>query len=77
MPRFNIFRNKLADVQVKYLMDNFDSAIAKQTEQYWREKISEEIYNSCSSVRRGGYPCEECYDFYEFVLYKKQTDHDR
>ena len=77
MGRFNVFRNKLADVQVKYIMDNFDSAIAKQTEKYWREKISEEIYNSCPSVKRGGYPCEECYDFYELVLYKRQPDHDR
>lgn len=75
--RFNIFRNKRIDAQVSYLMDNFDSAIAKQTEQYWREKISEEIYKSCSAVKRGGYPCEECYDFYEFVLYKREPDHDR
>ena len=65
MSKFNIFRNSI------------DSALAKQTEQYWRDKISEEIYKSCSNVKRGGYPCEECYDFYEFVLYKREPDHDR
>lgn len=65
MSRFNIFRNSI------------DSALAKQTEQYWRDKISEDIYNSCSYVKRGGYPCEECYDFFEFVLYKREPDHDR
>ena len=65
MSKFNIFRNSI------------DSALAKQTEQYWRDKISEDIYNSCPYVKRGGYPCEECYDFYEFVLYKREPDHDR
>lgn len=64
MSKFNIISSKI------------DSALAKQTEKYWREKISEEIYNSCPSVKRGGYPCEQCYDFYEFVLYKREPDHD-
>jgi hypothetical protein len=65
MSKFNIFRSSI------------DSALAKQTEQYWRDKISEDIYKSCLYVKRGGYPCEECYDFYEFVLYKREPDHDR
>jgi hypothetical protein len=41
--RFNIFRNPLIDVQVSMLMDTFDDAVRKQTEDYWRNKIAREI----------------------------------
>jgi hypothetical protein len=40
---FNIFRNPFIDTQVSMLMDTFDDALRKQTEQYWRSKIAGEI----------------------------------
>lgn len=41
--RFNIFRNPFVDAQVSMLLGSFDDGIRNQTEQYWREKISQEI----------------------------------
>ena len=41
--RFNIFRNPFVDAQVGMLLGSFDDSIRNQTEQYWREKISQEI----------------------------------
>lgn len=67
--RFNIFRNKYADVDAKYLMDNFDQAVRNQTEDYWRKTIAEEIYNACPDINdRNPYPCEDCFEYYEFVM---------
>ena len=74
--KFNIFRNPFVDNQVKYLMDSFDGGMRKQTEDYWRRTIAEEIYDACPSVNKSGYPCEECHEFYEFVLYRNKTAHD-
>jgi hypothetical protein len=72
----NRIRNSFSDVQVKYLMDNFDDAVRNQTEDYWRKTIAEQIYDACPSVNKSGYPCEDCYEFYEFVRYRKETSHD-
>lgn len=58
-------------------MNNFDDQAKELTEKYWRNTIANEIYESCPSTKNGGYPCEECHDFYEFVLYKIDTAHDR
>ena len=41
--RVNIFRNPFVDAQVSMLLGSFDDGIRNQTEQYWREKISQEI----------------------------------
>lgn len=43
MARFNIFRNPFIDAQVSMLMDSYDHALRKQTEQYWRSKIAGEV----------------------------------
>ena len=72
----NRFRNRLAETQKNYVIDNFDDVVRSQTEEFWRITIANEIYKSCPSVRRGKYPCEECYEMYEFVMHGKQTSHD-
>lgn len=41
--RFNIFRNKSMDVQIGYLLDNFEQNVRNSCEQYWRDVITEEI----------------------------------
>lgn len=41
--KFNIFRNPFIDAQVSMLMDCYDDALRKQTEQYWRSKIAGEV----------------------------------
>ena len=41
--RFNIFRNKSIDVQVSYLLDNFEQGVRNSSEQYWRDVIAQEI----------------------------------
>jgi hypothetical protein len=76
MSKFNIFRNRNIDTQVRNLLDKFEDELNKQTEDYWRKVIATEIYQSCPVAKRGGYPCEECYELHEFVLYKKETSHD-
>ena len=76
MSRFNIFRNRNIDTQVSYLLQSFEDGLNRQTEDYWRKTIAEQIYDACPSAGKSGYPCEECHEFYEFVLYKKQTSHD-
>jgi len=46
MVKFNIFRNPFVDAQVSMLMDSYDNAQRKQTEQYWRSKIAGEILSA-------------------------------
>lgn len=41
--KLNIFRNPFIDSQVGYLIDSYEDGLRKQTESYWRNKISEEI----------------------------------
>lgn len=41
--KFNIFRNPYVDAQVGMLLGSFDDSVRNQTEQYWRDKISQEI----------------------------------
>ena len=48
--RFNIFRNPFVDAQVSMLLGSFDDGIRKQTEQYWRDKISQEIVDYAATV---------------------------
>jgi hypothetical protein len=43
MVKFNIFRNPNVDARVKMLLSSFDDGIRNQTEQYWRNTISQEI----------------------------------
>ena len=45
--RFNIFRNPNVDAQVGMLLGSFDQAVRNQSEGYWREEISKEIYKYC------------------------------
>lgn len=49
--RINIFRNPFVDSQVSFLLDNLDEARKKQTEEYWRAKITDEIFNRVHSLR--------------------------
>lgn len=74
--RFNIFRNKHVDAQVGYLLDTMIDARRNETEAYWRKTIAEEIYDSCPDINdKNPYPCEECFEFYEFVMSKIKPDH--
>ena len=43
MSRFNIFCNPFIEAQVGYLLDTYDAALRKQTEEYWRQTIAREI----------------------------------
>jgi len=72
----NKFRNRFSDVRVQYLMDNFDDSVHSQSEDHWRNTIANEIYHACPATKHKGYPCEECYELFEFILYKKETSHD-
>ena len=45
--RFNVFRNPYMDTQARMLVDNFEQAVRNQSEDYWREEISKEIYKYC------------------------------
>lgn len=73
--RLNIFKNRRVDAQVAYLLDTYDQALRNRTEQYWRKTIAEEIYDSCPE-NDDGYPCEDCFEFYEFVMSKVRISHD-
>lgn len=48
--RFNIFRNPFIDTQVAILMENYDSAIRNQTEEYWRDAIAQEVLQDFYSL---------------------------
>jgi hypothetical protein len=41
--RLNIFRNPFIDVQARFLLDAHADGIRKQTEDYWRNAIADEI----------------------------------
>lgn len=56
MSRFNIFRNPIIDTQVSMLMDTFDLALRRQTEEYWRNEIARQIFNRCPDVP----VCDDC-----------------
>lgn len=57
MSRFNIFRNPIIDTQVSMLMDTFDLALRRQTEEYWRTVIVNEILERVENMPKedGGY----------------------
>lgn len=45
-----------------------------KSEKYWRKTIAQEIYDSCPEINNNNpYPCEDCYEFYEFVMSKVKT----
>lgn len=55
--RFNIFRNPFVDSQVTFLLDTYDQALRNQTEEYWRDKIINEILQRIEKMPKedGGY----------------------
>ena len=74
--RFNIFKNSRVDAQVGYLLDTYDDALRKKTEQYWRTTIANEVFNSCPYITKDNpYACEECYEYYEFIISKVGPSH--
>ena len=48
--RFNIFRNPYVDAQVNMLLSSFDDGIRNQTEEYWRDKIAQEIVDYAATI---------------------------
>jgi hypothetical protein len=69
--RLNIFRNPAIDAQVGYLIDSYQDALRKQTEEYWRNKITEEFINACPDFRETGVPCIDCIEDIEIILGKE------
>ena len=55
--KLNIFRNPFIDAQVGYFLDSLVDARRKETEAYWRNKITEEILSGLSYIAKedGGY----------------------
>ena len=43
MGKINIFRNPFIDTQVGMLVDAYEDGLRKQTEEYWRKTIAQEI----------------------------------
>jgi len=68
--KFNIFRNPNIDKQVKNLLDKFEDEINKQTEEYWRTVIAEEIRNVCPDFKNDGVECIDCLETIEIVFGK-------
>lgn len=52
--RINIFRNPHIDAQVGYLLDSMIDARRKETEEYWRSTITDEIKKSLVTCQCGG-----------------------
>ena len=52
---FNIFRNRIVDAQVGYLMDMMVDARRKETEDYWRETLESEFQERLDAEYRIGY----------------------
>lgn len=53
----NIFRNPFIEAQVGYLLDAYDDGLRKQTEEYWRQTIVNEVLQRIESMPKedGGY----------------------
>lgn len=57
MVNFNIFRNPFIDTQVSFLLGTLEDARRRETEQYWRNTIVNEILKKIDSIPQedGGY----------------------
>ena len=55
--KLNIFRNPFIDAQVKFILDAFDDVKKRETEDYWRTTIVNEILQRIESMGKedGGY----------------------
>lgn len=55
--RINIFRNPHIDAQVGYLIDSMVDSRRKETEKFWRQKITQEILENIQKIPKedGGY----------------------
>ena len=55
--RVNVFRNPFIDAQVSFLMGSLDDARRRETEQYWRTAIVNEILERIDTLPKedGGY----------------------
>ena len=55
--KLNIFRNPFIDAQVKFILDAFDDVKKRETEDYWRTTIVNEILERIESMGKedGGY----------------------
>lgn len=55
--RINIFRNPYMDAQVSFLLGTLDDARRRETEDYWRTNIVNEILERIESMGKedGGY----------------------
>jgi hypothetical protein len=72
MSRFNIFRNPYIDAQLGYLLDTMVDARRKETEEYWRTVIAEEVRNACSYFRNEGIACIDCIETIEIIWQGRQ-----
>lgn len=75
--RINIFRNSFVDVQVGMLLDSLDHARRKETEDYWRKTIYQEILDEIRQTEFEGEWCmvvHSC-DLIDFIGLKNRAVH--
>lgn len=55
--RFNVFRNLPTDPIISHMRIGWEEGIRKQTEDYWRDKITQEIAQRVNRIAKenGGY----------------------